>query len=156
MTTEGFALPHPGTTIRGVSNATGLTLRAVRYYEIIGLLVPPRDRHGQRRYFELEQLKLGIIATLRRGGLRLSDIRDILGACPGVAQQKLAVEKLEARLAELGRAKAEAEIVLRAIASEGIAAGLQARGPRREPNLSNHQSASTRSRSRDCPVLARG
>lgn len=65
--------------LRGeVQKQTGLTRKAIEYYEEKGLVAPHREENGYRSYSELDVEKLHKIATLRRLGLRLNEVEDIL------------------------------------------------------------------------------
>ncbi|WP_374654410.1 MerR family transcriptional regulator [Phenylobacterium sp.] len=56
----------------------GLTARALRYYEEVGLIEADRDRLNCRRYDERAMDRLRLIAQFRRAGLDVRDIRLIL------------------------------------------------------------------------------
>ena len=65
-------------TIRDVLKATGLTRKAVEYYEQQELITPARTNSGYRLYDEATVATLREIALLRRLGLEVIDIRSIL------------------------------------------------------------------------------
>ena len=56
----------------------GLTARALRYYEEVGLVEADRDRLNCRRYDERAMDRLRLIAQFRQAGLDVRDIRLIL------------------------------------------------------------------------------
>ncbi len=59
--------------------ATGLTVRTLRHYDEIGLLVPSmRSSAGHRRYSAPDVSRLHVILALRGLGLALADIGDVL------------------------------------------------------------------------------
>src|SRR5579859_7014027 len=66
--------------IGDVAEATGLTPRAIRYYEECGLLRPATRRSGANRRYEQDDLdRLRLIKRLREDvGLSLADIRTYL------------------------------------------------------------------------------
>jgi DNA-binding transcriptional MerR regulator len=66
--------------IGDVAEATGLTPRAIRYYEECGLLQPASHRTGANRRYEHDDLeRLKLIKCLREDvGLGLADIRTYL------------------------------------------------------------------------------
>ncbi|KAA9220402.1 MULTISPECIES: MerR family transcriptional regulator [Aerococcus] len=65
--------------LRGeVQKQTGLTRKAIEYYEEKGLVAPHREENGYRIYSELDLEKLHKIATLRKLGLNLNEVEDIL------------------------------------------------------------------------------
>jgi len=102
--------------ISEVCELVALTRRAVRYYEARGLISPRRDRNEVRRYSERERQRLMDIARLRRAGLSISEISQILRIAPenggGVERTALAVRKLEARRAALAQLQQQTERVL--------------------------------------------
>lgn len=66
--------------IGDLARASGLSVRALRYYEQIGLLRPPRrSPRGHREYGERELLRLQHVLSLRALGLSLREVRDLLG-----------------------------------------------------------------------------
>lgn len=62
-------------TIAQVAILAGVTFRALRYYEEVGLLAPSRDRSGTRLFDRRQCDKAIMIARLRRMDLSLADIR---------------------------------------------------------------------------------
>lgn len=62
-------------TIAHVAALAGVTFRALRYYEEVGLLSPTRDRAGARLFDRRQTDKAIMIARLRRLDLSLADIR---------------------------------------------------------------------------------
>lgn len=62
-----------------VVQRTGLTERAIRYYEERGLVAPTRTSQGLRMYGERELIRLHHISLLRRARFSLSQIDGILG-----------------------------------------------------------------------------
>lgn len=76
----GKRLPDVRTssTIAQVASLSGLTYRALRYYEEIGLLAPARDRSGARCFDRRQCDRAIMIARLRRMELSLADIRCFL------------------------------------------------------------------------------
>lgn len=57
---------------------TGLTRKAIEYYEAQGLLNPSRDENGYRNYSDQDVLRLSQISGYRKLGLNLSEITDVL------------------------------------------------------------------------------
>ena len=67
----------------GLANAMrlyGLTARALRFYEERGLIEARRDRLNARYYDPDARRRLDWIAPLRRAGVSLEEIRDVLRA----------------------------------------------------------------------------
>lgn len=74
-----------------LAEATGLTVRALRHYEAVGLLEPvARTDSGYRRYDADDAERLYAIVALRRLGLSLGEIREMLGAEPARLGETLA------------------------------------------------------------------
>lgn len=65
-----------------VARETGLTLRALRYYESRGLIAPLRTAGGRRVYGARELARLNAIVTLKRAGFPIANIERILGNAP--------------------------------------------------------------------------
>ena len=57
---------------------TGLTRKALEYYEEQGLVMPLREENGYRRYSEKDIDKLNEISLYRKMGLRVSEIKSFL------------------------------------------------------------------------------
>jgi MerR family transcriptional regulator, redox-sensitive transcriptional activator SoxR len=95
-----------------VARISGKAPSAIRYYESIELLPAPLRANGRRLYPAEVLRSLAVIATAQRAGLRLDDIRLLLGASPDDAD---AIERLrevaERRLPVLREAIARAELV---------------------------------------------
>ncbi|MBJ7357475.1 MerR family transcriptional regulator [Nocardioides sp.] len=88
-------------TIGDVAARTGLTQRTLRYYEELGLLAPPRDTDGRRRYDAAAIDRLYRIRLLRDLGTSPSDVTPDGVDLLEVTRRHLAA--LDARLAELAR-----------------------------------------------------
>jgi DNA-binding transcriptional MerR regulator len=98
-------------SIGDLARATGLTVRALRHYQDLGLLVPAGvDPATRYRAYGPEQLERALaIARLRRLGLPLARIRDYLAAAP--AEQRRLLEdhraELDARLGSTAQLQRE-------------------------------------------------
>ena len=64
-----------------VQNKTGLTRKAIEYYEEKGLIKPTRTINGYRDYSEEDLQILAKVSQLRKVGLTISEIEDFL--CSG-------------------------------------------------------------------------
>jgi DNA-binding transcriptional MerR regulator len=105
-------------TIGDVARRTGLTQRTLRYYEELGLLDPPRDAGGRRRYAAADIARLYRIRLLRDLGTPLADID--LDDVDVVALTRRHLADLDARQAELARQRERVRaVVARLIASDG-------------------------------------
>jgi MerR family transcriptional regulator, copper efflux regulator len=88
-----------------LAKTAGVTTRTVRYYEGLGLLAPARrEASGHRHYDEDAVARLSKIDWLKRMGLTLDEIAEVIplyfGAQTGARGRKKMVALLERRLAE--------------------------------------------------------
>ena len=90
--------------ISQIAELTGLTPRAIRHYEHLGLVSLTREG-SKDRWFDLEaRTRLLVIARLRRAGLSLTDIGRVidLGRHDRIAQRSSLTVMLLLRRRELG------------------------------------------------------
>jgi DNA-binding transcriptional MerR regulator len=94
--------------IREVARRTGLTSRALRFYEARGLLKPLRTYSGRRLYGRVELERINQIVALKRAGLSLAQIGRLTqrGSLDLGALVDAQLKMIEQRLAELDDAKA--------------------------------------------------
>lgn len=93
--------------ISQVARQTGLTSRALRFYEARGLLKPLRTASGRRLYGPGELERLNQILALKRAGLTLAQIQHLGDRSP-LDLRKLInaqIQALETRTAELAEAR---------------------------------------------------
>ena len=65
-----------GYTIEQVSELTGVTRHALRYYERIGVLATvPRGSGGHRRYTDADVGAIGFVTLLRDTGMPIRDVK---------------------------------------------------------------------------------
>lgn len=70
--------------IGALSEATGVNIETIRYYEKIGLIpAPPRTEGRHRVYEEIHLKRLTFIRRGRELGFSLDQIRDLLGLVRG-------------------------------------------------------------------------
>jgi MerR family mercuric resistance operon transcriptional regulator len=104
-----------------LSNLTGVGVEAIRYYERIGLLPPPRRTAGGRRsYDNTSRQTLSFIKRSRQLGFSLEDIRALLtlrASKPCCVDVKTIAE----RHLDLVRSKLQLLREMEAILSETIA-----------------------------------
>ncbi len=72
-------MPAKELSIGQVARRTGLTISQIRFYEGRGLIAPPRNASGQRRFPRAELRRLAFIRIAQRLGLSLARIRAALG-----------------------------------------------------------------------------
>ncbi|THV27319.1 MerR family transcriptional regulator [Glycomyces paridis] len=102
-------------TTTEVTRITGVTSRTLRHYDAIGLLQPVATGHGGlRRYGRGELLRLQRILLLKRLGLRLDVIAEIVdGALPEVDALKRHAEQLDEERGRLDRLAATVAATIR-------------------------------------------
>ena len=96
--------------ISDVARRFGLRPSALRYYERIGIVPPPRRVSGKRRY-DLEALRrLAVIQSARQAGFSLEDVAELFSGVNGDARPSVRWKHLAQRkLAELDAAAARIE-----------------------------------------------
>jgi DNA-binding transcriptional MerR regulator len=121
-------------SIGQLSRLFGVTPRALRFYEQIGLVEPDRDGPA-RIYSRGDYQRLKVIVGARKAGLKLEHIRELLNLYEptdhGAAQVRRAIGRLRERIAELD---AQRELAVQSLAE------LEARLERIEPSAANDQS----------------
>jgi len=87
-----------------LAHRAGVTTRTVRYYEGLGLLASRREGGGHRHYDEAALKRLDKIDWLKRMGLTLEEIREVIplyfGDQTAMRGRKKMIALLERRLAE--------------------------------------------------------
>jgi MerR family transcriptional regulator, redox-sensitive transcriptional activator SoxR len=86
-------------TIGEVAQYAGVQTSAIRYYESVGLLPPPKRMNGHRRYDPSALKRLGLIQLLRQAGFGIRELQVLFSSlskdAPTSPQwQTLAVEKI--------------------------------------------------------------
>lgn len=97
-----------------VAARVGLSLRTIRHYDEIGLVVPSeRSTGGFRLYSEADVERLALIRTIRPLDFTLEQVRDLLGVIDAVSaddgRDPESTEQLTGRLA-MYRAAADSRI----------------------------------------------
>lgn len=85
--------------IGDVARYAGVQTSAIRYYESMGLLPPPKRIHGHRRYDESVLKRLGLIQLVREAGFGIRELQILFGdmdtdAPTATHWQTLAAEKI--------------------------------------------------------------
>ncbi|MBW7851269.1 MAG: MerR family DNA-binding transcriptional regulator [Rhodospirillales bacterium] len=114
-------------SITDLAQEFGLTTRAIRFYEDVGLLTPARE--GQRRvYRPRDRVRLRLILRGKRLGFSLHEIREILDLydTPGEeAQLRHFLLKIRERRAHLRQQQEDIAVILEELdAIEAQCAGL--------------------------------
>ncbi|RMH47740.1 MAG: MerR family DNA-binding transcriptional regulator [Gammaproteobacteria bacterium] len=107
-------------TISDLSKEFGVTTRAIRHYEDMGLLKPKR-KGTQRIYTHGDRVRLQLILRGKRIGFSLAEIKEIIGLYRSPedesAQRKLLLSKIAERRRQLLEQKACIEQMLDEMAS---------------------------------------
>ncbi len=99
-----------------LAERAGISAKAIRYYEQVGILAPPaRTTSGYRAYDEAVLGRLGFVRAAQALGLTLGEIRQIIafrddGAAPCAhvtALLQRRADELERRIAELRQLQGE-------------------------------------------------
>ena len=76
-------MPLPSTlSIGAVSERTGLSVSAIRYYEEERLVAPERNAGGQRRFLRSDLRRLSFVMISQQLGFSIRQIREILCDLP--------------------------------------------------------------------------
>ena len=86
-------------TIGEVARYAGIETSAIRYYESVGLLPPPKRVNGRRRYDPAVLKRLGLIQLVRQAGFGIRELQVLFNGfsadTPASARwQTLATEKI--------------------------------------------------------------
>jgi len=71
-------------SIGEVAQRAGLRTSAVRYYERMGVLPPPRREGGRRVYDEAVLDRLAVVRFAQQAGYTLAEVRELVRAAPDV------------------------------------------------------------------------
>src|SRR5262245_21805431 len=111
--------------VREFADLAGVTVKTLLHYDRLGLLVPERTPAGHRRYGARQLDRLRHILALKRIGIPLRQMRELLDASPALLMTRLAagrriLAQQAERLRRLDRALEVVEESLRyAPADEG-------------------------------------
>ncbi|WP_037308957.1 Cu(I)-responsive transcriptional regulator [Ruegeria halocynthiae] len=95
--------------IGDVATRTGLPAKTIRYYEEIGLIKPPRDENGYRRFRDNDVHKLNFLGRARALGFTIEDCRTLMALYEDETRASADVKKvarahlaqIEAKIADL-------------------------------------------------------
>lgn len=107
-------LDEPTLSIAEVVERTGVSHDTLRYYEKEGLLAPPRDQGGRRRYREVDVGRVVFITRMRQSEMPIRTLQRYVALVeegPSSEPERLAImeahrETVRARRAELDEALA--------------------------------------------------
>lgn len=102
-------------SIGDVAKRSGVTIRALRHYENVGLLKPQRTEAGQRAYAYRDIARLQHVQMLKRTGLTLRQIQVLLSGSNWAAEDVLKLQR-ELAVAEVEKASAKLAMLEEAIA----------------------------------------
>ncbi len=85
-----------------VAARAGLPAKTIRYYEDIGLITPPRDANGYRRFRESDMHQLAFLARARALGFTIENCRALLALWQDKARASADVRRIaEDHLAQI-------------------------------------------------------
>ena len=88
--------------ISDVARVFGLRTSAIRYYEQIGILPPPKRENGRRRYDKSVLFRLAVVQRARETGFTLEEIRELFfGFLPETPPPRRWHELSQRKIAEL-------------------------------------------------------
>lgn len=120
--------------IGSAASACGLSVKTVRYYDDIGLVVPARGEGGYRVYTEADVHQLRFVARSRGLGFSIEDCRHLLSLYVDGGRASADVKSIVTqKLKEVDRKVAELESIRRTLT-----------------HLSNHCRGDDRP---ECPIL---
>lgn len=96
-------------TIGALSERTGVSPSALRFYEAQGLIHGTRSAGGQRRYARATLRRVSFIRVAQQVGLRLDEIRDALASLP---DNRTPTQKDWQRLSSSWRPRIDAQIAM--------------------------------------------
>lgn len=109
-------------TIGQVSRRSGVTPRAIRHYEQLGLIRPPFRSESNYRFFDSESVtRLRFIAKCRSLGFSIAEIADLLSVTDDPKHTCAQVEEITTRHLELIDAKLQNLMEMRETLAEGLA-----------------------------------
>lgn len=93
--------------IKAVSEKTGLTKRAIKYYENEGLICPLKNRdNNYREYYGEDIVKLNLISALRMLDISVTDIKSVITGCKSIPDvMKKTLIKIEESMEKLEKSK---------------------------------------------------
>lgn len=129
-------MPHAPMNIGEASRRTGLTARAIRLYEALGIVgAPQRGDGGYRRFTEEDIRMLAFVRKARQFGFDLESIRQLVGCLRAGRHMGAEVDRLlRHRIAEVRRREAETRAIRETLESvlvesdhDAVGCGLMAR-----------------------------
>jgi len=110
-------------TIGEVAQYAGVQTSAIRYYESMGLLPPPKRVNGRRRYDASVLKRLGLIQLVRQAGFGIRELQVLFSglntdAPASVKWQTLAAEKIAEMDALIERTQATKAWLVEALQRE--------------------------------------
>jgi MerR family redox-sensitive transcriptional activator SoxR len=116
-------MDSPTLTIGEVAQQAGIHTSAIRYYESMGLLPPPKRVNGRRRYEPDVIKRLGVIQVIRQAGFGIRELQALFGVVNEEARaaahwKNMAAGKIVELDAAIERAQARKVWLNRALQSE--------------------------------------
>jgi DNA-binding transcriptional MerR regulator len=119
---------EPTFAIADVVERTGVSHDTLRYYEKEGLLLPPRDEAGRRRYREIDVRRVVFLTRMRQSEMPIRDLKRYVALVeegPATEAERLAIMEAhrEAVLARRSELDAALSVIEFKIAAYGGACG---------------------------------
>ncbi|GAA2098359.1 MerR family transcriptional regulator [Streptomyces albiaxialis] len=103
--------PGTGVGIGQLADEFGLAPHVLRHWEACGLLRPPRDGAGRRRYGDAERVRVAVVLRAKEAGLGLEATRALLTRGAPAAQRATLLAQRDMLRERVARARAELELV---------------------------------------------
>lgn len=121
-TATGLSIEPAGVGLRitELAASLGTTVRALRYYEQVGLIEPGRTTGNARVYGPEARRRAGLIVALRQAGVGMAAVIDITTQRPGLSSRRLAAGALRSRLQVLEAQRLRAVAVLESLSGADL------------------------------------
>ncbi|MDB5471563.1 MAG: hmrR [Caulobacter sp.] len=120
MTVRTLTAPDVCVAIGEARRRTGMTSRAIRFYEDMGLIRTGRNDRGLRRYDQGALDRLAYIGQARQAGLTIVQIADLLAVADRDGQARLVASTLDLYRARVVELQAQLEAVAASAAALGV------------------------------------
>ncbi|MFG3256336.1 MerR family transcriptional regulator [Streptomyces sp. NPDC048172] len=98
-----------------IAHEFGLAPHVLRHWEASGLLSPPRDGAGRRRYGDAERVRVAVVLRAKEAGMGLEAIRALLTRGDPATQRATLRAQRDVLRERAARTRAELELVEHAL-----------------------------------------
>ena len=109
---RGTTRPMMNLSVTEISRITGLTVRALKYLEEVGLLDTPRIVGNSRTYLGVNLSKIETIAKLRHAGIEVADLAAAYESDDEEGVRQALTTAVKGRIARLAEDRKRLETVL--------------------------------------------